>query len=54
MKCEICDGEFETIQRKDVDAPPADDGTPFIQVLEWKRCNTCGSGMKLWHTPFPK
>ncbi len=54
MKCEICDGTFETIQRRDEDAPPAEDGTPFNRVIEYRRCNTCFSGMVIYHTPFPK
>jgi len=41
-------------QRIDEEVAPADDGTPFERVVEWKRCPTCGSGMKIWHTPFPK
>jgi len=54
MKCEVCDDTFETIQRIDEEVAPADDGTPFERVVEWKRCPTCGSGMKIWHTAFPK
>jgi rubredoxin len=54
MKCEVCDDTFETIQRIEEEVAPADDGTPFERVVEWKRCPTCGSGMKIWHTAFPK
>ena len=54
MKCEVCDDTFETIQRIDEEVAPADDGTPFERVVEWKRCPTCGSGMKICTHHFLK
>ena len=54
MDCEICGGTFEIIQSKDEDAQPADDGTPFTRIVEYRKCYLCGTGMVLYHTPFPK
>ena len=50
MKCEICDGAFETIQRKDEDV--AEEG--FFRVVEYRKCDVCLSGMIIYHTPRPK
>ena len=48
MKCEICDGTFETISRRDEEAEIG-----FIRIVEYRKCNLCLSGMIIYHTPFP-
>ena len=50
MKCEICDGTFETIDRRDEDV--AEEG--FMRIVEYRKCNVCLSGMIIYHTPCPK
>ena len=50
MKCEICDGTFETIQRRDEE----DTQEGFMRIVEYRKCNQCLSGMIIYHTPFPK
>ena len=51
MNCEVCGGTFEGkgfITETELKDPT------FERVVEWKKCNLCGAGMKLWHPSFPK
>jgi len=47
MICEICDGEFETIQTK------RDNENDFVKVTVYMKCKTCGCGRIDFHPSFP-
>lgn len=50
MKCEICDGAFEILHRRDEE----DSQEGFIRIVEYRKCTICLSGMIIYRTPFPK
>jgi len=49
MNCEICDGEFETLQTK-----RDNEGNNFIKITVYMKCKTCGCGRIDFHPPLPK
>ena len=50
MKCEICDGTFEGQGYRTEKDPNNPD---FDRVVDYKKCNLCGSGMLIYHPYMP-
>ncbi len=48
MKCEICDGKFETLQTK-----REIEDNEFLKLTIYMKCKTCGCGRIDFHPPFP-
>ena len=50
MKCEVCNGTFEGMGfRSEIDPNDA----TFERIVDYKKCNLCGSGMIIYHPYMP-
>ncbi len=50
MDCELCGGSFEGMGfRSEIDPNDA----TFERIVDYKKCNLCGSGMVIYHPYMP-
>lgn len=50
MDCELCGGLFEGMGfRSEIDPNDA----TFERIVDYKKCNLCGSGMVIYHPYMP-
>jgi len=50
MDCDCCGGTFEPMGFR-LEGDPNDE--TFERVVDYKKCNTCGSGMVIYHPYMP-
>jgi len=51
MNCDLCGGSFEAMGFRS-EADPKD--ATFERIVDYKKCNLCGSGMVVYHPYMPK
>ena len=50
MNCDLCGGSFEAMGFRS-EADPKD--ATFERIVDYKKCNLCGSGMVIYHPYMP-
>ncbi len=51
MICELCGGAFEGMGFRSETDPKE---STFERIVDYKKCNLCGSGMVIFHPYMPK